>query len=262
MMKIPLLVLAMCIIATFSMVNAISAPTLAVSPPAVTLMPGSSVTYDFRISELPAGLSGYEMKVKLTNPAIGEITRVSFPPWAKIGKASPLPADNVTVSAVDMAKEVEDSSSGVAMVSITVTAIKEGTSNVRIQSIVIEDDHGGSYSPDLPTATMKVLPGGQTTGESSSGGGSLSQAAVSTTVPVTNPSTLPEVTKPSPTPSLTPFIPPVPGTQALAEVPGLPVSRQPIPLLQRIPRWVMYGFGLIALIAALALLYLGIKKRI
>ena len=58
--------------------SATAGPAISISPPAVTLMSGSSVTYNIRISGLEAGLSGYRMQVRVTNPNAGQITAISF----------------------------------------------------------------------------------------------------------------------------------------------------------------------------------------
>jgi hypothetical protein len=265
-MKISLLVLVMLFIASYGLVQATAGPVISISPPAVTLTPGSSVTYEFRVSEVPSGLSGYEMQVKLTNPAAGQITRVSFPSWAKLAKTSPLPSDNVSVSAVDLTKEIGDGASGVGLVSITVTATGAGTSNVKIQGLSIEDDHNGAINADLVTAKLTTLPGG------SSGSGSPSDGAGSHT---TVPTTMAELTPPetaipnTATPVFTTELPAPVITPASTNPPPEMSFSAPVPeaapqvgIIDRIPRWVIYGFGLIALISALLLLYLSVTKKI
>jgi len=245
--------------------SATAGPAISVSPPAVTLMSGSSVTYTFRISGLEAGLSGYRMQVRVTNPNAGEITAVSFPDWATGPKATHLPSDNVTVSATDLAQKVEDGASGVTLVSVTVTATGTGTGNIKIQNLSMQDDHSGTFSPDLATAKLTTQGGNDSTtqpGTSSSstvpplpgqnGTNNTSYQAVQTSSPTTVNTTYPIVS-----PLTTAF--PV---SAAANIPQQKETPSPVPFYQRIPRLALIGFGLVAIIAAIALLYLGTTRKI
>jgi hypothetical protein len=264
-MKIFLLVLVFCSIGILFPAQAIQAPAISITPSAVTLTPGSSVTYDIRINDLPAGLSGYSMNVKLTNPAVAQITRVSYPDWSTVGKTSPIPANNVTISTVDLMKQVEDGAVDVTLATITVTSIKEGTTNFRFQNVTMDDDHGGSYNPDLPTAVIKVLPGNTTSNPIIASDTSIPSGNASANAIVTTQSIIPSIATILPTRPSVPVIT-VPATVIQISTPGLPtptpVTRSLSQLSQRLPRWLLYSFGLIILVAALVLLYLGIKKKI
>ena len=162
-MKTLLLLLVMALlIAVSGTVSATQGATITLNPPGVTLLPGSTVTYVVGISSLPAGLSDYQLDFKLTNPSAGSITRVSFPSWAKLSKTSSLPAGQVSISARDLGKAIEDGAAGTNLASITVEAVAAGTSNVRLSNITINDDHGGYINPDSATAQLTVKPGGIT----------------------------------------------------------------------------------------------------
>jgi hypothetical protein len=244
--------------------SATAGPAISVSPPAVTLTSGSSVTYNFRISGLEAGLAGYKMQVKVTNPVAGQITGVAFPDWATGPKATDLPSDNVTVSATDLAQKIEDGSSGVTLLIVTVTATGAGTANIRIQNLTMQDDHNGVFTPDLPTARLTTRAGNDTVSESGTGsalavpsviaeadGNQTTDQSVRTTIPTLITSSVPQVSFPATT---------IPVVGAVSQ--QSPETPPPVPFYQRIPRLALYGFGLIALIAAIALLYLGTKGKI
>jgi hypothetical protein len=245
--------------------GATAGPAITISPPAVTLMSGSSVTYNIRISGLEAGLGGYRMQVKLTNPNAGEITAVSFPDWATGPKATHLPSDNVTISASDLAHKVEDGDSGVTLVSVTVTATGAGTANIKLLNLTMQDDHSGTFQPDLATAKLTSQGGNESvsqpvaiptsvvpsvtlpTGTNTSVNRSF-QTAIPTLLRTTSPPVSPEVTT---------F--PV---SAAANIPEQKDSLPQVPFYQRIPRMALVGFGLVALIAAIGLLYLGTTRKI
>jgi hypothetical protein len=246
--------------------SATAGPAISISPPAVTLTSGSSVTYNFRISGLQAGLAGYRMQVKVTNPVAGQITAVSFPGWATGPKATHLPSDNVTVSATDLSQQVEDGASGVTLISVTVTATGAGTANIKIQNLTMQDDHNGVFTPDLATARLTTRAGNDTV--SDSGTGSVTSVpsvtaqagvnqtfdqSVQTTIPTFVTTSAPQISSPATT---------IPVVAAADSQASQEASPPPAPFYQRIPRLALYGFGLIALVAAIALLYLGMTRRI
>jgi hypothetical protein len=245
--------------------GATAGPALSISPPAVTLMPGSSVTYNIRISGLEAGLGGYQMQVKVTNPNAGEITAVSFPDWATGPKISHLPSDNVTVSASDLAQKVQDGDSGVTLVSVTVTATGAGTANIKILNLTMRDDHSGTFMPDLATAKLTTQGGNES---ASQPGANAPTAALPVTLQTeTNNSQNTSLQTVIPTPLRTapPTVSPAATTFPVSVAANTPQQKDTlpqVPFYQRIPRLALVGFGLVALIAAIALLYLGTTRKI
>jgi hypothetical protein len=245
--------------------SATAGPAISVSPAAVTLTSGSSVTYNFRISGLGAGLAGYRMQVKVTNPVAGQITGVSFPEWATGPKATHLPSDNVTVSATDLAQKIEDGASGVTLLSVTVTATGAGTANIRIQNLTMQDDHNGVFTPDLPTARLTTRAGNDTVSESGTGSATpvpsvTVQADVNQTFDQSVQTTVPTLVAMTSVPQISSPATTIPLVIAASQ--QSPETPPPVPFYQRIPRLALYGFGLIALIAAIALLYLGTTRKI
>jgi hypothetical protein len=253
-MKTLLLFLVMAlVIAASGIVSASQGTTLTISPPGVTLLPGSTVTYELNINTLPAGLSGYQLDFQLTNSAAANITSVSFPAWARQGKTSNLPAGRVTISAVDSGKAIEDGASGTTLARITVEALAAGTTNVKLQNLRIDDDHGGYINPDTTTAQLVVKPGGISV-TSSPTAVSTSTTVVTTTAVTEAPTPLPTVAETPVELSVTSNIP-VPGDGAVTSTP-------PASLFAKIPRWIFYAIGAIALIAGLSLLFLAVTRRI
>ncbi|HVP95202.1 MAG TPA: hypothetical protein VMS89_08545, partial [Methanoregulaceae archaeon] len=158
-------------------------------------------------------------------------------------------------------QQVEDGASGVTLVSVTVTAKGAGTSNVRIQNLTMQDDHNGVFTPDLVTARLTTLAGNESgstvtsvpsvTMQTGTDDQTVDQS-VQTRITTQTPSVINRVTSPVTTFSTVE----TPGNQRPQEIAA------PIPLYQRIPRLALYGFGLIAIIAAIALLYLGTTRKI
>ncbi|HTY15651.1 MAG TPA: hypothetical protein VMC42_08095 [Methanoregulaceae archaeon] len=266
-MRISYLILMLLAASTFlaGICSATAGPAITISPPAVTLTSGSSVTYNFRISGLEAGLAGYRMQVKVTNPDAGQITAVSFPDWATGPKVSHLPSDNVTVSATDLGHQVEDGASGVTLVSVTVTATGAGTANIKIQNLTMQDDHSGTFTPDLSTARLTSRGDNES---ASQPGASPSSADQSVTLQTGTNNSLNQSFQPAIPTTLSTASPSVsPGTttipvSAADNIPQQKETLPQVPVYQRVPRMALVGFGLVALIAAIALLYLGTTRKI
>jgi hypothetical protein len=251
-MKTLLLFLVMAlVIAASGTVSASQGTTLTISPPGVTLQPGSTVTYELSINTLPAGLSGYQLDFQLTNSAVGNITSVSFPAWAKLSKTSSLPAGRVTISAADIGKSVEDGASGTTLARITVEGVAAGTSNVKLQNIRIDDDHGGYINPDTPTAQLVVKPGGIS--------GSAVTAVITSSTPAVVATMVPT---PLPTAAETPVELSVTSNIPVPDAGATVTTAMPASPFAKIPRWIFYALGLIALVAGLSLLFLAVTRRI
>jgi hypothetical protein len=260
-MKTLLLFLVMIlVIAASGTVCASQGATISISPPGVTLLPGSTVTYEIAINTLPAGLSGYQMDFQLTNPAAGQITRVSFPTWAKLSNTTSLPAGRVTISALDFGKAIEDGASGTTLARVTVEAVSAGTTTIKLQNIRIDDDHGGYINPDTTTAQLVVKPG-WVSATSSVTGTNVSVTPVTTIVkssPTLTTSTPPPTVLETPVVlSVTSNVPP--GSPGEDEMVTTTTSTS---LFAKIPRWIFYAIGIVALVAGLSLLFLAVTKRI
>jgi hypothetical protein len=259
-MKTFLLFLAITLlIAASGTVSASQGSTITLNPPGVTLLPGSTVTYVVGISTLPAGLSDYQLDFKLTNPSAGSITKVSFPAWAKLSKTSSLPAGQVSISARDLGKAIEDGAAGTTLVSITVEAVAAGNSNVKMSNITIDDDHGGYINPDSPTAQLVVKQGGIAVTTTAPAPNITGTPTVSTTTGVVSSST----TVKTPTTLLTTAQTPV-EISVTSNIPSDPsvTAATPASLIAKFPRWMLYAAGLIALVAGLSLLVLAVTRKI
>ncbi|MEI6292177.1 MAG: hypothetical protein WCP36_00740 [Methanomicrobiales archaeon] len=265
-MKTLLLILVMVlVIAASGTVCASQGATVTISPTGVTLLPGSTVTYEIAINTLPAGLSGYQMDFQLTNPSAAQITRVSFPAWAKLNNATSLPAGRVTLSALDFGKAIEDGAAGTTLVRVTVEAVAAGTTTAKLQNIRIDDDHGGYINPDTTTAQLVVKPGGVSVTSSVTGTNTTITPVITSTPGVTTSSTTLRVRTPVPTTTVeTPVALTVtsnlPAGNSGEE--GMVPSTTSTSLFAKIPRWILYAIGIVALIAGLSLLFLAVTKRI
>jgi len=136
-------------------------PTITVLPAANTLEVGETTTIAVLLETAPAGLSGFNISVALTNPSVGEIVGVSYPAWAMMPKNGSLPADSVFVQAVDLEQSVGVGATNVTLCTLTVRGDAAGTTNLTITPIKVDDDLAGRYAPGT-TDAMLVVEGSQT----------------------------------------------------------------------------------------------------
>jgi PGF-pre-PGF domain-containing protein len=130
--------------------------TLSFNPPSSGVQIAETAEYSMILDAAPAGLSGFNISVALTNPAIGEIVDVSYPAWAMMPRNSSLPADTIFVQAVDLDRVVEAGAANVTLCTLTVRGDAAGTTNLTITRMVVDDDEGGQYAPETRDATLTV----------------------------------------------------------------------------------------------------------
>ncbi len=133
-------------------------PTVALSliPGTATISPGNTTQYTIVMDSAPAGLSGFNISVALTDPSVGEFTQVTFPSWAMMPRNSSLPADSVFVQAVDLERLVEVNATNVTLCTLTFRGDTAGTTNLTITPIKVDDDVGGRYAPGTTDAILVV----------------------------------------------------------------------------------------------------------
>jgi PKD repeat protein len=124
-----------------------SPPTLSIVPASSAVPVGSTTQYQLVLSSAPSGLAGYNLTISLANPAAGTITAVSYPSWGILNTTSPLPEKSLTISAVDLPKQVQNGSVNVLLATVTVRGDAPGTSGLNIMVKQIDADGGGVITP-------------------------------------------------------------------------------------------------------------------
>ena len=124
------------------------------------------------------GLSGYSIRVSLADPSMGKIVSVHYPQWAVINTTDGLQSASVTMSAVDLTKQIEAGAKSVELGSITISGVSTGSTNIIITQLKFDGD--GEAGVDMgrntvqttqPTVTAVTSAPGTTSSMSYSGGG-------------------------------------------------------------------------------------------
>lgn len=162
-----------------------SAETIQANPAELTLPPGGTAEVSYVLDSAPSGMAGYMMVIELTNPAVADITAVSFPAWGSLNNVTTLPADTVQLSAVDLELIVGPGATQVQLATITIRGQNAGTTEVRITSIQLTADGGDNIQPSLPSLRVTTVGSSTGTGGSGGGGGSVSTSTTRQTSQVT-----------------------------------------------------------------------------
>ena len=95
---------------------------------------GGAVELALTIDKVPAGLSGYDVKVSVTDPTIGKISAVRFPPEFESFSQVLLfpPFSEVGLTAVDISRDVQPGDTNVVLALITFEGSKQGVTSIEV----------------------------------------------------------------------------------------------------------------------------------
>jgi PKD repeat protein len=131
--------------------------TVYLSPATLPVVNGISASYEIRVSSLPDGLAGYDLRVTLDNPSIAEIIGVQYPAWAVLNNTTPQPpGDSLTLSGVDVGRLVEPGAGSTLLATITVRADTPGTSGISITTVHMDADGGALITPTVTSGEIVV----------------------------------------------------------------------------------------------------------
>ena len=128
--------------------SASSYPVLEVSDGQVYAI-GETATINITLSEVPNGLSGYNLSISLSNASVAEIISVSFPNWATLYSNSSLPADSVWIKAVDLNDKIKRGEKNITLAILTVRGDDYGDTEIITIVTKMDDDDGNPIDPSV-----------------------------------------------------------------------------------------------------------------
>jgi len=117
---------------------------------------GLNTTLDITLSEVPTGLSGYNITVSLSNQTVAEIISIEFPAWATLKSNSSLPGNSVWIKAADLSNVVTSGATNVLLAKIKVRGDVPGNTNITIVVNQLDDDNGDSIGYVIVTGSLDV----------------------------------------------------------------------------------------------------------
>ena len=152
----------------------VEAAASTVSAPSITTGVGYAVDAAITLDSAPNGISGYEMTITLSDPAVAKIDGVVIPPEFGLTHVEQISTSQVKVMGADLSQALQGNLSGVALASLKLTTTKHGSSAIMISLTRLDDDSGypiGAQTADGSLMVKKKFKGGGDDGGTGGGGG-------------------------------------------------------------------------------------------
>ena len=155
-------------------VSEVEAAASTVSAPSITTGVGYAVDAAITLDSAPNGISGYEMTITLSDPAVAKIDGVVIPPEFGLTHVEQISTSQVKVMGADLSQALQGNLSGVALATLNLTTTKQGSSAIMISLTRLDDDSGypiGAQTADGSLMVKKKFKGGGDDGGTGGGGG-------------------------------------------------------------------------------------------
>ena len=155
-------------------VSEVEAAASTVSAPSITTGVGYAVDAAITLDSAPNGISGFEMTITLSDPAVAKIDGVVIPPEFGLTHVEQISTSQVKVMGADLSQALQGNLSGVALATLNLTTTKQGSSAIMISLTRLDDDSGypiGAQTSDGSLMVKKKFKGGGDDGGTGGGGG-------------------------------------------------------------------------------------------
>jgi hypothetical protein len=150
------------------------AASIKVIPATVTVQKGETAELFLVLDDAWAGLAGYDLVIRFSDPAVAEIPVITYPSWAVLNNTT-LNADrSVRISGMDLSRQVNRGMTAVPLATLKVRGISEGSSSISLESVHMGAEGGAAIYPVLSAGHI-IVPGNVTpSGESGADNSSVS----------------------------------------------------------------------------------------
>ena len=151
----------------------VEAAASTVSAPSITTGVGYAVDAAITLDSAPNGISGFEMTITLSDPAVAKIDGVVIPPEFGLTHVEQISTSQVKVMGADLSQALQGNLSGVALATLNLTTTKQGSSAIMISLTRLDDDSGypiGAQTADGSLMVKKKFKGGGDDGGTGGGG--------------------------------------------------------------------------------------------
>lgn len=237
------------------------ADSIKIIPPTVTVEKGETAELFLVLDDAWAGLAGYDLVIRFSDPTVAEIPVITYPSWAVLNNTT-LNADrSVRISGMDLSQEVNRGMTAVPLATLKIREISEGSSSISLESVHLKAEGGAAIYPAL-SAGYIIVPGNATqSGERGADGSSVSymtQLQTSATPPDSS-LVLPGTSVPTPSGQETVQIPMT--TTPLIPDKTLTLTEQGIPESIGVTPWVWFLGGIIVLGALIVVAFIAWRKE-
>lgn len=111
------------------------------------------------LDSAPAGLSGYDITVSVSDPALATIAAANKPGWATIGTVGATPASSVQITGADLNDQIQSGATGILLGTVAIRALDAGTVDLTITVTALDDDTGAPFEATTRAGTITLLGG-------------------------------------------------------------------------------------------------------
>lgn len=129
-------------------------PTLDVQASTVAVL--DTVSIPIVLSEAPTGVSGFDLDVTLSDPAVARISDIQFPGFG-ISEHEMLSSARARLRAVDSEDAVESGARNVVLATVGLQGLAQGTTSVTVRILRLDDDRGNAIQPEYTAGTLRVV---------------------------------------------------------------------------------------------------------
>ncbi len=118
---------------------------------------GASGEISITLSDIPDGLSGFDLTIGIVPSGIAEITSVKFPDvFDGLKQVSSLPNSEANVISVDLTDAVKAGATLVPLCTLTVNGLTDGTGSILITIGELTDDSGNPIEAEIGVSKITV----------------------------------------------------------------------------------------------------------
>ncbi len=116
---------------------------------------GNSISVPIVLSQAPAGLAGYDVRLNLEDPSIARLARIDFPDFGLVSEVE-ASGERVRIVAADLFQVVEIGDADSTLATVTVEGAQKGATLIQLSIIQMDDDSGDPMTPQVYSGTVTV----------------------------------------------------------------------------------------------------------
>ena len=116
---------------------------------------GELLSVPIVLSQAPAGLSGYDVRLTVVDPSIARLAGIDFPNFGLVREVE-ASEQHMRIAAADLMRVVEVGDAESTLATVTVEGTVKGSTSIRLSIIKMDDDSGDPMTPQVYSGTVTV----------------------------------------------------------------------------------------------------------
>lgn len=116
------------------------------APDGLHLGIGEEGTVTIILKNGDAGISGYNLTIKIQALSIASITGISYPDWVMLPVTSDINQSEIFVKGIDLGQAIQPGDDPISLFTLSLTGNNQGSTIITVIPQMVDDDRGGRYS--------------------------------------------------------------------------------------------------------------------